>query len=423
MMNNRLRLTRALLATGLLSLITPSVQAAGFYISEVGTPGSLGTAGVANPVNTISADSSWTNPAGMTGLQQDEVLAGLQVLVPKIEFDSSVAEAGGSDGGNAGNVAAIPAFFMVKKLSDRVRLGFSVVAPQGGAMSYGDDFVGRYGATKVALAAIGGSPSVAYKVNDRLSLGGGVSIIYTQFEQSIAINQSALIPGPALPDGKVKFDNMDDLGYQPFAGLTYYLSDQLMLGVVYRAEMDVNLEGDLNFRNLDFPTPPANNIEIDWDNPQTVKAGLRYEFAPGKRVAFSANWEDWSVFSKNQLAITGGVLNPSGVLERNFKDTWGAGVAYVDMSNKTRGYSVGFSYDSSPVDDKDRTIDLAFDETYKLSAAYAWKGSRRLDFGLGGTLVYFGEGKVDQTAQGVRFKGKFDTNMALFLGGTARYVF
>jgi len=30
---------------------------------------------------------------------------------------------------------------------------------------------------------------------------------------------------------------------------------------------------------------------------------------------------------------------------------------------------------------------------------------------------------VDQTAQGVRFKGKFDTNMALFLGGTLRYVF
>jgi long-chain fatty acid transport protein len=335
-----------------------------------------------------------------------------------------VAEAGGSDGGNAGNIAAIPSFFMVKKLSDRVRMGFSLVAPQGGAMNYGDNFVGRYGATKVSLAAIGGSPSIAYKVNDRLSLGGGVSIIYTQFEESIAVNQSALVPGPAaLPDGKVKFDNMTDLGYQPFVGLTYYLSDSLMLGVVYRAEMDVNLEGDLNFRSLAFPTPPANDIELDWDNPQVLKAGLRYEFAPGKKLMFSADWEDWSAFSKNQLAITGGVLNPAGVLERNFKDTWSAGVAFVDGSRKTRGYSVGVSYDSSPVSNKDRTIDLPFDETYKVSAAYAWKGSKRMDFGLGTTLIYFGEGRVDQTAQGVRFKGKFDTNMALFLGGTLRYVF
>ncbi len=30
--------------------------AAGFYLFEVGTPGSLGTAGVANPVNTYTAD-------------------------------------------------------------------------------------------------------------------------------------------------------------------------------------------------------------------------------------------------------------------------------------------------------------------------------------------------------------------------------
>ncbi len=111
-------------------LLTQSAQAVtGFYISEVGTPCSLGTAGW-QTVNTISADSSWTNPAGMTGLKQDEMLAGLQLLLPKIEFDSSVAEAGGSDGGNAGNIAAIPAFFMVKKLNDRVRLGFALVAPR-----------------------------------------------------------------------------------------------------------------------------------------------------------------------------------------------------------------------------------------------------------------------------------------------------
>ncbi len=158
----------------------------------------------------------------------------------------------------------------------------------------------------MALAAVGASPSIAYKVNDRLSLGAGVSIIYTTLEQNVAINQ-----GP-LPDGKVKFDNMDDLGYQTFAGLTYYLSDDLMLGVVYRAQMDVNLEGDLNFRSLAIPTPPADKIDIDWDNPQLLKADLRYRFAAGKLLMFSADWEDWSAFSDNRLGLTGGALNPAG---------------------------------------------------------------------------------------------------------------
>ena len=49
---------------------------------------------------------------------------------------------------------------------------------------------------------------------------------------------------------------------------------------------------------------------------------------------------------------------------------------------------------------KDRTIDLPFDETYKLYAAYAWNTSKRLDVGLGATLLYFGDGRVDQAAQG-----------------------
>ena len=96
----------------------------------------------------------------MTGLDKDMVVGGFQLLVPKVEFDSDIAEAGGSDGGYAGNVAAIPSLFAVKKLGDRWRVGFSVTAPMGGAMNFGDDFVGRYGAQRVELTGAGLSTSL-----------------------------------------------------------------------------------------------------------------------------------------------------------------------------------------------------------------------------------------------------------------------
>lgn len=67
--------SRSALAVILFSVLNMA-HGAGFYISEVGTPGSLGTAGVANPTNTFGADASWTNPAGMTGLQQDTIVGG-----------------------------------------------------------------------------------------------------------------------------------------------------------------------------------------------------------------------------------------------------------------------------------------------------------------------------------------------------------
>ena len=83
---------------------------------------------------------------------------------------------------------------------------------------------------------------------------------------------------------------------------------------------------------------------------------------------------------------------------------------------------MGISYDTSPVDDDDRTIDLPVDEQLKLSVSYGRNGER-FDYAIGATLMYLGDGKVDQTAQGVRFKGEFDTNYALFVGGTLRYEF
>ena len=61
--------------------------------------------------------------------------------------------------------------------------------------------------------------------------------------------------------------------------------------------------------------------------------------------------------------------------------------------------------------------------TVAASAQSAWGGGFYFDYSLGATLTYLGDGKVDQTAQDVRFKGEFDTNYALFVGGTLRYAF
>jgi long-subunit fatty acid transport protein len=76
------------------------------------------------------------------------------------------------------------------------------------------------------------------------------------------------------------------------------------------------------------------------------------------------------------------------------------------------------TYESSPVSDRHRTLDLPFEELYKLSFAYTWKGHKDLDFSLGSTVYLIGDARIDQTSQGVRTKGKYDTNYIVFFGGT-----
>jgi long-chain fatty acid transport protein len=424
MLNNRC-LQAALFALATV-VISSTARAAGFYLTQIGTPASLGTAGSANVTNTVGADAAWTNPAGMTGIDSDVFVAGAQVVVPKMEFDPSRADAGGKDGGNAGNTAYVPSAFFVKKVSDRLRLGLSVVAPMGGGVNYGEDFVGRYATYKAELAGVGLSPSIGYRVNDRFSVGAGVSVIYTQYEQGIALNPAALNPAfDGLPDAKLRFDNATDIGYQPFAGITWAMTDRILLGLVYRAEMDVDLEGDVNIRNWSLPVskPKVNEIDIGWDNPQWLDVGLRFKVNEDNFLFLNGGWQEWSEFSENGLEIPTGQGTFATTLERDWDDTWYARAGLLHRIDSNRSFAFGLSYDSSPVKDAKRTIDLPMDEYYQFSAAYAVGKELGLSYSLGATLMLVGDTEVHQETQGVAFAGDFDTNRVLFLGGTLRYGF
>ncbi len=394
-----------------------------FYLPEVGSPGSVGTAGVANVVNNEGTDSALTNPAGMTGLKRDQVLVGNQALIPYNKFDSSIAEAGGNDGGNAGNLAVVPAFYAVKTLGDRFRAGFSISGPIGGGLDFRDNFVGRYQAYQASLNGLALSPSLAYRIGPKLSLGAGVSALYTIFNQKVAVNQGA------AGDGKVEFDDLDDWSAQGFFGMTFQITDKLMLGGLYRSKSDVDIEGDIDFKNIANPianrlTSNLNNAEISFDYPQVVRLGLKYEATDQLTLMASVDWQDWSEFSDNRLSVDG--TGPETIVEtidRNWKDTYHVGLAMFYEPWENHRLTAGVAYDTSAVDDEDRTIDLPVDEQLRFSLGYGTRGDRKWGYAISGTALWLGDGEVDQVAQGARFKGEFDSNWLFIVGANLQYRF
>jgi len=420
MVLNMFRFKRILFSIAVLMLTNSSALAGGAYLTEMGTPLSVGTAGVANVTNTISADSVFTNPAGMTGIDSDQVVGGIQVLIPTVRFDSDVATAGGSDGGNAGSVMPIPSIFGVKVLNKDWRLGLGLSGAAGGGVDYGKDFVGRYQAQKAELGALALSPAVAYRVNDKLSLGVGVSFLYTTMDLRIAINQ----PGS---DGQAKMDDLDDLGYQGFIGITYKATDRLTLGAVYRTESDTELEGDVDFINATVPpinelTSQFDKAQIDYTYPQMVRVGLKYELTDSTLLMADFDWEEWSAFGDTRIGFSGD-SSALQAFDRDWDDTWHLGFAIAHRLSEDQLLTAGVGYDSSPVSDSNRTADLPADEQFRLSTAYAHDINDKLGFSLGGTYFWMGEGKMDQTVQGERFKGEFSTNHIIVLSATMKYIF
>ena len=398
--------------------------AGGFYLPEIATPGSVGTAGVANVTNVDEASAAYTNPAGMTALEKDQITAGAEVLLPNNRFNSSVKTAGGSDGGNAGVPAFIPGLFAVKGLTDDLRLGFSVAAVAGGGLDYGNDFVGRYQAYEAVLQTVGFGPSVAYKIHDMVSIGVGGYGLYTKFDQKIAVNQ------PGFNDGEVKFDDLDDFSFQWNAGIIFTPTDRLVFGFTYLSKSDIELEGDLRFKNIQNPiinrlTGNIKKAEVSFDLPESYTFGLRYKCTDKLTLLADFNYQKWSDFSRTGVKIESGPTGETIVTEfdRNWKDTWHVGAAAgYDFGNNHR-VGMGISYDSSPVDDKDRTADLPIDEQVRIAAAYGKVNPIGLSYSFSTSYVYFGEGKMDQTAQGERFKGEFDTNYLIFIAASVNYRF
>ena len=405
-------------AATLLAAAPPRVaEAGGFYINSVGSPGSLGTAASANVTNNWGPDATWANPAGLTGTGKDPIMtASGQLLVPLGQFDPSVAEAGGDDGGDAGDPALIPSFFYAQRLNEDWAFGFGVSGLQGGGVDYGENFAGRYGAIDVTLTGLAATWSVGHQLTDKLSWGIGASVVQTVFEETIAVNQ-----GDA-PDGRVALRDLDDVGVQGIFGLQYDLTDRLTLGATYRSEFDANLEGNIKFRNIVLPVPNRRNLELDWTNPQWVEAGLRFKTGRGHTFFLSGNWQEWSEFSQNQLTIDTNRNNIVTTLDRDWDDTWSVGIGYATKTNATDGWAFGARYESSPVDDDKRTIDLPLDASWQFSTSYGrFKPDASSGWSVGATLAVFDDAEVDQTAQGARFAGKFDTNYVLFLGLNFRF--
>jgi len=157
---------------------------------------------------------------------------------------------------------------------------------------------------------------------------------------------------------------------------------------------------------------------VAWNNPQLLEIGIRHRLSDDWTLTANANWEDWSRFSENVITINDAPTGPVVVTaDRNWDDTYKLGLGAIRETSDGRKLAFGISYDSSPVENADRTIDLPTDEQVRLSIAWARDTGGKSAWGVGATLLWLGSGKVDQVAGGQRFAGEFDKNFILFVGG------
>ena len=195
------KISSALLAAALVTASTS--HAAGFALIEQSASG-MGNAFAGGAAGAEDASTIFFNPAGMTYLPDNQLVIAVHVIKPSVNFSNNGSHSGvgttmtGGNGGDAGDLALAPNFYFTKAVSDSVRLGIGVNAPFGLKTEYDSDWAGRYQALKSELKTININPSVAFKVNNMISLGAGVSYQRAEATLTNAVDFGTICAGTAL---------------------------------------------------------------------------------------------------------------------------------------------------------------------------------------------------------------------------------
>jgi long-chain fatty acid transport protein len=394
------------------TLLASSVQAAGGYIYELGTP-DLGTAAAGRAALAQDASTVLGNPAGMTRLEHSQVTGSLFAILPSMQFDRGSGSIGrGGRGFNAGasipslSVVSLPvpagSFSYVYSASPNVKLGVGLASAYGGGLNYGKEWVGRYYVQKAQSLSFTINPGAAYRVNPWLSIGGGVSVNYSLLSQTAAVNNLA----DRLPDGRLKF-KADDWRLGGNVGVLLEPSTRLRFGMTYRSSVNFSYEDRIKFTNvgpglrraLERVGVLGGETTLEQTAPQTAMASWYYAVTDQLALMGNFGWQNWKEYGEVDVTISSDTTR-SATTDAHFQDTWHQAIGLQYRLARPWLLSAGFAHDSAPVSKFHRTPTAPYDETFRYAAGLQYDWSDRVTVGAAYEFLDLGAAEIANLRRG-----------------------
>ncbi|MEB2855871.1 MULTISPECIES: OmpP1/FadL family transporter [Pseudomonas] len=399
-------------------------EAGGIMIYEAGHEGT----GLANAGSAVMASDPsilMTNPAGISQLAGTQINFNAQLILGDVSFSRDNANTfGGNEGGNALKYLPGSSFFISHQLDERSSIGFGMYGNFGLALDYDDDWAGRYFAQESAIIGVSFQPTYAYKITDDLSVGLGPRFMLGYFRTEVAVNNNVLGLGNA-EDGQLRYKDTD-WGTGANVGVLYNLNERTKLGLAWTSKIKLKFEDKPELKKITNPLLrlalnrlDADQLNVDMNVPQTVTTSVSYQLDPQWTLLGSLGWQDWSDFGKVGVEVDTDLGSTARTAQRQYKDTWHASIGAQHQINPKLRWNVGLGYDSSAVDDKDRTVDNPMNEAWRLATGVSYALQEDVDVHMSYTLIYLGDMDVQQTKarSGGSVSGEYKNAALHVLGG------
>ncbi len=358
------------------------LSAQGFAVNELGTC-AMGRAGVAAADPCRDGSAVWANPAALAGLPGTHLSASGTLILPHGGFTDDLF---GVNTDMPSQKYLVPSVYLTRQMG-KLGLGIGVFAPYGLGTKWSRDFIGRFDSYNAQLRSIYVQPTVAYQVNDWLSLGFGVAYIHSTVElhQRVDLSLQPLPTNPFLPAGTT-FATIGIPSFTDFAdasltasgsgiafngGIRVKVSDRLTVGGHFITKKTITYKGKATFTpvptGLVFatgttPFNPSTPLPIDAAvAPQFLAGGPLVNQSASTAVtlpdqgtigfAYKAS-DKWTVMGDYQQIVWGwfqsivldfsNSLTPDRVLREGFKDSHAIRLGVEYQRSATTAFRAGY---------------------------------------------------------------------------------
>jgi long-chain fatty acid transport protein len=383
----------ALAVTALLA--ASQVQAAGFQVSEHSASG-LGRAFAGEAAIGDDAASLARNPALMATFDKAQLSIVGSYVSPDVDVKGVSNPRGPASDLDANDVAPaqiVPAMYYIQPINDKFAAGLAIYSNYGTGTEYDTDYAAGSAAGNTSIMSVNFNPNVSYRVNEQLSLGAGVSVVYATAE----LQRHAGANGFNLPkDANIAKMEGDGYGYGWNLGALYEVNENNRFGISYKSKVKTELKGEYTgTSSASTPNPfgAQNTVDgtLDINLPSILEISGYHKLTDKFAISYSWMYTTWSDFG--DIVAEGADCN----------DVIGGGGQGLclekkeDFNNSSR-YAVGGEYYLSEVvtlragyayDEQAGEATLSIPDTDRqwYTAGVTYKASQALSFDLAAAFV------------------------------------
>ncbi len=400
-------------------------QGAGLFLTEMGTP-DLGTAAAGRAATADNAATAFGNPAGMTRLDQSQMLIGIQPAygVSHFDRDGDTTISGGNGGNALGFIPGLGAYFVYSASPD-VKFGLSLGSNFGLSAQYQSNWSGRYYSLKSELVTLGAFPVAAYRINRWLSIGAGAQIIYGKLDSKTGIND-------VLDGGDASISlNSTDVGYGGMAGVLIEPVEGTRFGVTYQSQVKLDLKdrpktnnlGPLLSDALDVSGLSGAKVDLGLTIPNQVMVSGYHDITDTIAIVGNIVWQQWSQFGQPTLEVTS-TTSGSATTDLDYNDTWGFSIGGRYRFAPDWLWSVGVAYDTSPMSKSQRGPAMPLDRQIRVGTGLQYALNERATVGVAYEYLNLGDADLSRSKPlAGTLQGDYSSNEIHFFNATLNWTF